>query len=63
MPRYWEFYNTSVIITMFKDLQWSILQESRQKVKIIMLDRIVYYLSEIPSQTYLVPSLASLAKR
>lgn len=48
---------------MFKDLQCSILQESRQKAKIIMLDRIVYYLSEIPSQTYLVPSLASLTKR
>lgn len=57
------FITTSVITTMFKDLQWSILQESRRKAKIIMLDRIVYYLSEIPSQTYLVPSLASLTKR
>lgn len=53
---------TSVITQMFKDLQLLILQERRRKAKVIMLDRIVYYLSEIPSQTYLVPSLASLTK-
>lgn len=57
------YITTSVITKMFKDLQWPILQENRQKAKIIMFDRIVYYLSEIPSQTYLVPSLASLTKR
>lgn len=63
MPRYWEFYNNQRYNNDVQRSTMSILQESRRKAKIIMLDRIVYHLSEIPSQTYLVPSLASLTKR
>lgn len=35
---------------MLEYLQWSTVQERRRKEKITMLDRIVHYLTEIPSE-------------
>lgn len=63
MPRYWELYSNQRYNNHVQRSAMANPTESRRKAKIIMLDRIVYYLSEIPLQTYLVPSLASLTKR
>lgn len=63
MPRYWELYSNQRYNNHVQRSTMANPTESRRKAKIIMLDRIVYYLSEIPLQTYLVPSLASLTKR
>lgn len=35
---------------MLEYLQWSTVQERRRKEKITMLDSIVHYLTEIPSE-------------
>lgn len=63
MPRFWELYSNQRYNNHVQRSTMANPTESRRKAKVIMLDHIVYYLSEIPSQTYLVPNLASLTKR
>lgn len=49
-------YSTySSVSKMIKDLNWPLLQQRRQNMKLIMMYKIVYNLIAIPSQVYLTP--------
>lgn len=47
---------------MIKDLNWPLLQQRRQNMKLIMMYRIVYNLIAIPSQVYLTPVITTTTR-
>ena len=53
-----DFRTTSSVSDMFRQLNWSSLQERRSQAKAIMMYQIVYQLIDIPS-TILIPTILS----
>ena len=58
-----DYKTTSSVTAMLNNLQWDTLQQRRQRLKVIMLYRVIYGLVAIPSQPYLLPRGASTTTR